>query len=168
MQSFENDIAIVKLDTQIQFSEYVKPLCLPSKGGNKPGRLAYVAGWGATKKVGRYSRPGKFSKALNYVWLPIVDDKRCLESTPKGAYFNNATMLCAGDGRGKRDACFGDSGGPLVFNKKMTGVDGKIFYKWSMVGIVSWGDGCALKKKYGYFTRVFNYIDWIKPIVGLK
>ena len=45
----------------------------------------------------------------------------------------------------------GDSGGPVV----LRGI---------LVGVVSWGldDTCAQPEYYGVYTRVANYVDWIK------
>lgn len=77
-----------------------------------------------------------------------------------------ANMICAGTPTGARDACNGDSGGPLFAR----GPDGRL----TQVGVVSWGEGpvdasmaCGHANAYGVYTRVSNYLDWIKEKTGL-
>ena len=60
-----------------------------------------------------------------------------------------------GPAAGGQDSCQGDSGGPLV--TKATGVD----TGYSLVGVVSFGDGCGLPNKYGVYTEVSHYLGWI-------
>ncbi len=54
--------------------------------------------------------------------------------------------------RGELDSCKGDSGGPLVTCYRDTTF---------LLGIVSWGKGCARPGSYGIYTRVSNYLQWI-------
>ena len=65
----------------------------------------------------------------------------------------NERFLCAGYKEGGIDACGYDSGGPLVCP-----VDGG---RWILAGIVSWGERCALPHKYGVYTNVHEFTDWM-------
>ena len=64
-------------------------------------------------------------------------------------------MSTIGLAQGGKDSCQGDSGGPLV--SKATDID----TGYSLIGVVSWGSGCASPNYYGVYTKVSNYLDWI-------
>lgn len=84
--------------------------------------------------------------------MPIIDRDTCASQySSVGPVTDN--MICAGYPEGEKDACSGDSGGPLV--------DGS----GTLVGIVSWGAGCARAGQPGVYTRVGNYIEWIASVL---
>jgi secreted trypsin-like serine protease len=66
-------------------------------------------------------------------------------------------QLCCGDLNGERDACNGDSGGGLFVERNFSQVN-----RYTIEGIVSYGDRCASLMKPAIYTRVSNYIDWIQ------
>jgi secreted trypsin-like serine protease len=146
-QTHENDIALVKLDGGVAGD--IIPLAQGSES-LKPCQLLEVTGWGAIKegrKVG--------SETLQKAEVPLVDNDTC---NAKDAYSGaiKPGMMCAGYRDGGVDSCQGDSGGPLV----LRGKDGAV-----LVGVVSWGDGCARKLRYGVYTRVDAYAGWIADTI---
>lgn len=70
--------------------------------------------------------------------------------------YDPATMLCAGRADGSADACGGDSGGPLT-----GGTPARV------VGLVSWGVGCADARFPGVYSRVSFAADWIQSVTGV-
>ncbi|NWI50228.1 FAXD protein, partial [Calyptomena viridis] len=148
---YNGDIALLYLSSAVVFSEYALPICLPSPGLaallSEEGRVGTVSGWGATHARGPTLR------FLMKVRLPIVSLERCRRATHRLLTDN---MLCAGHGTAAADACKGDSGGPFAAAHRDT---------WFLLGIVSWGEGCAQHGKYGVYTRVANYIPWIQEVV---
>ena len=112
----------------------------------QPGTAATVYGWGDTKGNGQYPM------TLHSVQVPMIADSTCARDYPGGpdGAFQASSMVCAGEqSRGGRDACQGDSGGPLV-------VAGRL------VGLVSWGTGCAEAGHPGVYTRVAAMADAVR------
>ena len=90
--------------------------------------------------------------------MPLVSPKRCQKVFD---YHINKTQVCAGYRRGGIDACAGDSGGPLLCPKTVGGET-----LWFITGITSYGEGCGRRGKYGIYTRVTSYKDWIAEVVS--
>ena len=114
------------------------------------GLPVQVTGWGATSEGG----PG--STILLGVEVPVVSTDTCNERESYGGRITDA-MFCAGEREGGKDACQGDSGGPVAVD--LDGTD-------TLIGIVSWGHGCARRLKYGVYTRVSEVADWASETIG--
>lgn len=145
--TLEYDFALVQLERKSSYKPvaYNKTeIAIPADGSKSI--VAVTAGWGALKESS-YS----ISNLLQKVAVPLVNEKVCAEAY---AGFNNVTdtMICAGYKEGEKDACQGDSGGPLVTK---SGDD------YLLVGVVSWGEGCARPNKYGVYSKVNSVANWI-------
>ncbi|XP_054467177.1 tissue-type plasminogen activator isoform X2 [Anoplopoma fimbria] len=150
-ETFDNDIALLKLKTDIGIcavnSPEVLPACLPERGLVLPDWTeCEISGYGKDSEFA-----AEFSERVKRGFVRLWPKERCVPDVLSQRTVTS-NMLCAGDTRGLDDACKGDSGGPLVCrnNDKMT-----------LMGVISWGDGCGQKDKPGVYTRVTKYIDWI-------
>ena len=156
-----NDLALIKLIEPVQLGKFVRTVCLPTKDEGDlaiPTKYGIVAGWGSTKALKPGERPEKadqYSTVLQYSAFTIQSDRLC--SNRSVLPFNSTVSFCAGDGKGGNDTCMGDSGGAFVREGRRG--DG---YRWIATGLVSWGNGCAQKDQFTYYTRVYPFIDWIK------
>lgn len=152
-----NDIALLKLQTAITFNRQVRPACLYQQYGSVPTQ-AWVSGWGVTEFGGE--RSDSLQKAL----LDLVDNIQCTIklnrsiAVPSGV---RPSMICAGDPRGgwSKDTCQGDSGGPLQI------IHPANLCLFQVIGITSFGEGCAFVDTPGVYTRVSHYLNWIEENV---
>lgn len=148
----DNDIALLKLENPTSLAIAPIPLVNTEMGFEQPspGEVLTVMGWGAL------SQGGAGPDVMHEVDVPLVSNATCnLPAAYGGSVTDN--MLCAGYIEGGKDSCQGDSGGPIV--SSTAGAD-------FQVGIVSWGSGCARANKYGVYTRVENYIDWVNSTIA--
>jgi len=106
-------------------------------------QILTVTGWGATSEYGYLS---KILQQVNINYIPEAD---CAK-----VYKLSDSMMCAGVKEGGKDACLGDSGGPII-------VEGSNSDNDVLVGVVSWGVGCAEPGFPGVYTRVSYELDWI-------
>ncbi|KAM9830668.1 suppressor of tumorigenicity 14 protein homolog isoform 1-T1 [Syngnathus typhle] len=149
--TFDNDVALMQLDSDVPLNQHIWPICLPSPTHRFPaGQEAWITGWGASREG------GVAGSVLQKAKVGIISSSVC-----NIAMNNEVTdgMMCAGVLKGGVDACQGDSGGPL----SVISPNGRVF----LAGVVSWGDGCARRNKPGIYTRVSRYRKWIKEHSGI-
>lgn len=151
-ETYHNDIALIKLNEPIKFSKYIIPACLPQYDFAE--RVLMRQDEGMVSGFGRVREGGLPSTILQKLTVPYVDRATCIESS---RFKISMRMFCAGYDQVAKDACQGDSGGPHVTRYKDT---------WFVTGVVSWGEGCARKGKYGVYTQVSKYIKWIQNVMN--
>uniref|UniRef100_A0A670KBE8 Peptidase S1 domain-containing protein n=1 Tax=Podarcis muralis TaxID=64176 RepID=A0A670KBE8_PODMU len=152
------DIALLRLQRPMNYTPYFLPVCVPFPSAVFPeGMACFVTGWGNIGFDGEIPLPSP--QKLQQVQVSLIDVDRCNEmfnEPPTGYNPVKDNMICAGYKEGGKDACLGDSGGPLVCAQNDS---------WFLVGIVSWGQGCALPYRPGVYTRVTSYGDWLQRYV---
>ncbi|MDA3629676.1 serine protease [Saccharopolyspora oryzae] len=136
------DVSVLTLEAPVQ--EAPIELATADDAGYAPDSQATILGWGNTTEGGQQA--DHLQKAV----APVTSDDTC-----KGAYaeYSPDSMVCAGLPEGGVDACQGDSGGPLVVDNKL-------------IGVTSWGEGCARPGKPGIYARVGAYHDVIQEQIG--
>ncbi|KAJ9062438.1 Transmembrane protease serine 3 [Entomophthora muscae] len=135
------DIAIWKTDAPPRFVAFFR--LDDGKWSSSSEQPLVVIGWGTT------SSGGAASPQLREVVLPLIDDDVCKRAYPG---VDARSQFCAGFLAGGRDSCQGDSGGPIVTSDGQYAV---------LVGVVSWGKGCAQKNYPGVYTRISSVIGFI-------
>lgn len=147
-QTIDWDYSLLELDSDISLSQSAQPVNLPAQSERIADKTeCLVTGWGTTQSV------SESRDRLRAALVPIVNQKKCARAYQKIGTITDR-MICAGYDKGGRDACQGDSGGPLVANNVL-------------VGVVSWGQGCAMANYPGVYSRVATVRNWIKEYTGV-
>ncbi|KAI4458515.1 polyserase-related [Holotrichia oblita] len=145
----DNDIAAIYIRKPMLSSRRIeRPVVLPKVGQPVPvGLLALVTGWGRIAVTYLYI----LIIIINIYFLIMLLEVVIMLCHHYYITSHNLvfSMICAGYAEGGVDACQGDSGGPLTLN----GV---------LIGIVSWGVGCAEARHVGVYTNVAKVRNWIR------
>jgi len=151
-----NDIAVLVLSTTVDIYAHpnIKPACLPDTEtvDDLIGEQAVVSGWGS---VGFEQHSNNH---LHDVTVEVYGKSNCGSVN----HLMREDMLCAGLMEGGKDACQGDSGGPLVAknDKDNNGAA-------TLVGVVSWGRGCANRNAPGVYADVAHFVKsgWLSSVL---
>ncbi|XP_050079748.1 uncharacterized protein LOC126567574 [Anopheles maculipalpis] len=146
-----NDIALIKLATNITMTKFVQPVCLWTMSDYSYSimdKKGTIVGFG-------------LENHLKQTTLDVVDYLTCINSDRE--VFGNlhmSEMLCV-EGQDGTGACSEESGGGLYFE-----VEGK----WFVRGIASLIPGqteneICTTTKHAAFTDVTKHIDWIKRYI---
>jgi len=149
-EGYLNDIAILKLDKDAELDEHVIPACLPSNENELyVDKTAKVSGWG------HLWYKGEGSDVLMETNVTIIAQSDLVCKQPGILWEKPPTQMCAYED--KTDTCQGDSGGPMAVQENG---------KYTVVGVVSYGRGCALPGHAGVYARVTKYLPWIRENIA--
>jgi len=180
-----HDIALIKLPTQVQLNAGTKLVCLSwdpeefrkemevsNVVSDLEGRKGVVVGWGFTSGYDPWlgdsqqdsTKYGVSSRKQQKLTVPILSPGDCAKAwsaNGQTARTPQQNQVCAGGEPGK-SSCKGDSGGGLyIQNKKQ-----RDSAPWYLLGIVSLGSKFCGDGSPGLYTRVGEYIPWIRQIIA--
>lgn len=137
-QNRTDDIAVLHLASAVPVNANVRPIALPQRGQPLPyEQTANITGYGSPDRRLRVAR------------IRVIKEGACKVAYNGIAQISNGTF-CAGGGR--PGICEGDFGGPIVHNSLL-------------IGVSSWAWGCGQPALPGVFTRVSDYVDWIRSVL---
>ncbi|KAH8348826.1 hypothetical protein KR084_011661, partial [Drosophila pseudotakahashii] len=143
--TWENDIALIKLKSQLTFSSNIQPIALASSVPEN-GADATVSGWGTLFPGSSINSP--ILMAAN---LKVSDTNTCAsDKYGYGSQIKDKMFCAAATFKG---ACQGASGGPLVSG----GV---------LIGIFTWRHGCIAERFPGVYTSIPAYRVWVTEHAG--
>ncbi|XP_064292716.1 serine protease 43-like isoform X5 [Plodia interpunctella] len=164
--SFSRDLAVLVLRDPVQYSDWVRPVCLWPENlvdiSNIIDKKGSVVGWG-------FDETGSATEELNLVEMPIVNQLTCIKSYPEFfVRYTSEYTFCAGYRNGiynkqtgnveSSSVCNGDSGGGMVF---------KIDNRWYLRGLVSLSVSRHNERRcdpqhYIVFTDIAKFLPWLK------
>jgi len=159
--NLHNDLALVHLPFAVNFTENIRPVCLPSHseaGTAWDGEEAVASGWGKPTDSAT-----SISPTLRWVETDTISNTACWIEFPTAV---NKNVICISGAHGK-STCNGDSGGPLYLHKHSGSLDSDL-EPYKQIGITSFGSslGCEIGF-HAAFTRTANYLEWIETETNL-
>ncbi|KAF5306620.1 hypothetical protein FQA39_LY08809 [Lamprigera yunnana] len=151
-----HDIALLRLNRSIVYTDYIRPICLPFPGT----KFAQIGNKMLTTGFGRTGTNKDNTTIKKKIPAVLVSNSVCAKQYSDFLNSNrNVTdnIMCATDTTTER-SCEGDSGAPLMFSHRT---------QWHIEGVAVWSVAvCELYYPSAY-TKVVNYLDWIEANVDL-
>jgi secreted trypsin-like serine protease len=151
--------SIISLETSASMPEALAGTLMGTDAKKQTSQLV-AFGFGNTSNFG-YLPP----ENLQQGFLDTVKISECSKIFKLQDPDNNvdSSQICAGFlVKGGVDTCQGDSGGPLIAVRN----ENRYRKLTTLVGLTSYGYGCALPGFPGVYTRVASFQNWIKEQLG--
>ena len=123
---------------------------------NKVNRKAVILGYGSVKNKGNSSYYLRMARIKIISRFSKMNKYHSGEITDKMILAGNFKKLS--NPYDNKDACIGDSGGPMFINYEK---------RKYLIGLISWGYQCAKDGYPGVYTKVSEFVSWIKNTTGI-
>ena len=150
--NYNNDVCIIQLDGDVEYSDRVRPICLEEdieSVFNIVGQSSFIAGWG------QKSPNGQVKDLINEATVQVVERPECKMQFNQG--WLRKAMYCVKGLESPVDTCHGDAGGPHV----RIGNDGSAILQ----GVISFGGDCESKSEYSVVTDVARHMEFINHAI---
>ncbi|XP_031777809.1 glandular kallikrein, prostatic-like [Nasonia vitripennis] len=155
------NIALLKLETPLKFSDRVQPVKLP-KPFLLPKGNGLLTGWGSISTGLIPVLP----KVLQVANVTILTEETCEDALRVVAPISTLTdiQFCTGPLSETKTICIGDAGSPLVQLKCDTDADSQ---SPVLIGIASWSPyPCGKTGSPTVFTLVSAFVSWIEERIA--
>ncbi|XP_031354798.1 phenoloxidase-activating factor 3-like [Photinus pyralis] len=145
----KNDIGLIRLSRNVEYSDYIRPICLPTPNSRviRGGEELALSGWGLLSDGGNLT---EVKKKILATAVCLRQCNRFYRTFDKVLDRNN---ICAIETVSY--SCHGDGGGPLMMSVRS---------QWEVVGLLLFGVRCDATTPSVYLN-VKNYVGWIKAHV---
>lgn len=151
-ESFRHDIALIKLNESLLYTEVVRPICL-SEHVSTESATCYVTGFGSTVEL---NLPVALPPTLQQLRVGVMNQTLCDYIYRAAAVYMDSDNVCI-DTEPNQAVCIGDSGGPLTCLK-----EGKFY----LIGVTSFvKDSCNNHAFPAVYVSIKSYLEWIYHVV---
>ncbi|XP_019541656.3 CLIP domain-containing serine protease B8 [Aedes albopictus] len=157
--SQDHNIGLIELNHPVEFSDFIRHICLRTVDSGMMGAIMFESGWGRLNRLVEgeltsVSIPLKLKKKLTY-----IDHDTCSKTYRSLQVQLTSDQICAADRRSK-DSYNGNIGSPLMqFDMKKAA--------WVLTGLRD-TQHCENCTNPGIYTNVHKYVQWIKTNAQLQ
>ncbi|KAF2896092.1 hypothetical protein ILUMI_10090 [Ignelater luminosus] len=150
-----NNIALLRLERKISYSDYVRAICLPPNDFPHPvpNTIMEAVGWSLTED----GKQSDVKLKANITLLTFEECQAKFENYTKRFY---PGRICA-KSTNNAPLCNGESGVPLLVPYKLPNTAEILEDQWYLEGLTLKGFGCARPGEPGLYMRLSRYVSWI-------
>ncbi|KAL3890614.1 hypothetical protein ACJMK2_002896 [Sinanodonta woodiana] len=160
-----NDISLLYFNPPIVFNDYMRPICIASRGTVEEMLNAghdaecYVSGWGTYHDyINRVTWLGDLQVVRVFLYSKEKCDQIYYNQNQK---YPQNTTVCIDNQNTGASSCHGDSGGPLICRSK--------YGRFEVLGSLSWGyKSCFVDGFPDMYQLSYAHADWIEQVTGLN